>query len=160
MQVNEHFPLRGIDYSALAATADRVVYIREKDTPIFPPPCECIDCGDQLYFSSEQNMPQFAYTGKVSDAEAKKILGDFVAGIYSDHQFLEKQCHLHGDVIMNRWKKKNRDKRAVLLIQVQPNLYPHQWFLPRYTNASPHWKDTRKFRNAFLLPNLNVSFAV
>jgi len=84
MQINEHFPLRGIDYSALAATADRVVYIREKDTPIFPSPCECTDCQDQFYFSSEHNMPQFAYTRKISDAEAKKILGDFVAGICSD----------------------------------------------------------------------------
>ncbi|OCL11600.1 hypothetical protein AOQ84DRAFT_268717, partial [Glonium stellatum] len=123
---------------------------------ICPPPCECIDCLDQFYDSREQKMPQFAYTRKVSDVEAKKILGDFVAGICSDRQFLQKQCNLYGDIIMNRWKRKTQGKREACLLRVDPDLYQHQWFIPRYTNTRHHWKESRKFRNSFLLPNLNV----
>jgi hypothetical protein len=42
------------------------------------------------------------------------------------------------------------------LLQADPKLYEHQWFIPRYTNTDPHWREARTYRNAFLLPYLNL----
>jgi len=45
---------------------------------------------------------------------------------------LLEQLASHADIIVNRWKKKSRDKRQALLVETIPELYEHRWLLPRY----------------------------
>jgi hypothetical protein len=106
--------------------------------------------------TEEQNQDRFSYKTQISDVEARAILRDYISRIRNDREFLQKQCEVYGDRILNRWRKKSREQRAAFLLHADPDLYPHQWFIPRYTNTSPQWKDARKRRNSFLLPYLNL----
>lgn len=157
MQVTQHLPLRGVPTHELISAADQVVYFREDaDAPLCPPPCECADCQNQVYTANEHNMDRLCYTRQISDAEARTILRTYTTRIRNDREFLQKQCQINGDRISTRWKKKSRDMRQKWLLQAEPDLYPHRWFIPRYTNTDPHWRDARKHRKSFLLPYLNA----
>ena len=147
MQVTHHLPLR-----TLGPTHNYVAY----GAPFCPPPCECPDCQNHFYTREEQHVDRFCYKAQISDAEAGKILETYLTNIRNDRKSLQMLCELHGDKIMNRWKKKSRDQRKAWLLQAEPDLYHHQWFLPRYTYTDPHWRDARKHRKTFLLPYLNV----
>lgn len=48
-----------------------------------------------------------------------------------ERQYLSQRLASHADNIMNRWKKKSRDKRQALLAETIPGLYEHRWLIPR-----------------------------
>jgi len=159
MQAHQHLPLRGSSIQDIISSIrpDHIIYIRENaDSPICPPPCECVDCQNQFYMTEEQKQDRFSYKTQISDVEAREILKDYISRIRNDREFLQKQCVVYGDKILSRWRKKSRQQRAACLLHAEPDLYPQQWFIPRYTNTSPEWKDARKYRKSFLLPYLNV----
>jgi hypothetical protein len=159
MQAHQHLPLRGNSIQDIISSIrpNRVIYLRENaDSPICPPPCECVDCQNQFYMTEEQKQDRFSYKTQVSDVEVREILKDYISRIRNDREFLQKQCEVYGDRILSRWKKKSQEQRAACLLHAEPDLYPHQWFIPRYTNTSPCWKDARKYRKSFLLPYLSV----
>lgn len=118
--------------------------------------CECADCEQQFRTSSEQDIDRFAYEKEISKSEASRITQERVQNIAADRDYLRKRL-LHGNAILSRWKKKSRDKREACLLQVDPELYPHQWFLPRYAYQFPHWTEARKHRKSWLLPYLNLA---
>ena len=117
--------------------------------------CECADCEQQFRTESEQGIDRFAYETELSISEASKITKERVRNIVADRDHL-RTCVLHGNTILSRWKKKSRDKREACLLQVDQQLYPHQWFLPRYAYQFPHWTEARKHRKSWLLPYLNL----
>ncbi|KAF2670698.1 hypothetical protein BT63DRAFT_354576, partial [Microthyrium microscopicum] len=125
--------------------------------PAYKPPCSCPDCDSYWYTYQEQHTDRYCYVDQVTNAQAQKIISTHIEQIKADRQTLVDRCALHGDRIITRWKKKSRDQRASCLIQAEPDLYPQQWFLPRYTNTDPHWKEVRQYhRFHMLLPYLSV----
>ncbi|TVY16872.1 hypothetical protein LARI1_G006322 [Lachnellula arida] len=79
--------------------------------------------------------------------------------ITSDLAYLRHQWSSYGKTIMNRWKKKSRDKRAALLKEADPALFEKQWVAALFTSRQLQGTgqlDARKYRNAILLDYLNV----
>lgn len=154
MQAAEHLPISGPRVEdILSARPDQKYYEKAR---IFAPPCECADCQNGFYTSQEQRIDCFAYKKRISDAEAKRILGAHVGQAQEDREYLRQLCGSHGDRIMSRWKKRSRDKRQNLLLHANPDLYMHRWFIPRLINDNPPWRDARKLRQSHLLPYLSV----
>lgn len=96
------------------------------------PPCECADCQHGFYASEEQYNPCFWYRGRISDGDAERIAAGYVREAQQERQNLLERLASHADIIVNRWKKKSRDKRQALLVETIPELYEHRWLLPRY----------------------------
>lgn len=99
---------------------------------VYTPPCECIDCQHGFYASKEQYRPAFAYRGRISDSDAKRVAAAHIRDAQKERQYLLQRLASHADIIMNRWKKKSRDKRQALLAETIPELYEHRWLIPRY----------------------------
>ena len=99
---------------------------------VYTPPCECIDCQHGFYASAEQYRPAFSYRGRISDSDAKRVAAAHIRDAQQERQYLLQRLASHADIIMNRWKKKSRDKRQALLAETIPELYEHRWLIPRY----------------------------
>jgi hypothetical protein len=151
MHARDHLPLREPNYKGPKGPS---LVVRE--VPLCPPPCECADCEEHYYTTKEQSIDRFCYVKKISEIEAQRIVREYTQSLHCDREYLQRSCASHGDTIVNRWKKKSREKRQDCLLQADPTLYQDQWFIPRLTYEDPHWKEARKYRNAFLLPYLNV----
>lgn len=126
MQAVNHLPIHAANYNGPKGPPVVVANV-----PLYPPPCECDDCQEHYYTAEEQNVDRLCYTKVISDLGAQQILAKYVESLYDDRQYLQSQCASYGDVIVNRWKKKSRDKGQVCLLQADPYLYPGQWFHPR-----------------------------
>lgn len=150
MQALDHLPIR------VPRTEDNGPTHVLTHAPFCPPPCECPDCQNGFYTSQEQGIDRYGYKKRLSEGEAKRILRGHIAQAEEDREYLREQCGKHGDRIMSRWKKRSRDKREAWLLKAKPDLEMHRWFIPRYTNTDPHWKDARRLRDTFLLPYLSV----
>lgn len=48
--------------------------------------------------------------------------------IIGDYQYLKQQCAVHGDIIIERWKKYKVNRREKILKEADPNFNPKQWF--------------------------------
>lgn len=86
------------------------------------PPCECPECEDGFYIVRIQYKPPFPYCRRLSDDAAKSIIRSYFKQTQEDRIRLTKLLMSHADVIMQRWKKNNQDKRCVLLKNVAPDL--------------------------------------
>lgn len=102
---------------------------------VYTPPCECIDCQHGFYASAEQYRPAFSYRGRISDSDAKRVAAAHIRDAQQERQYLLQRLASHADIIMNRWKKKSRDKRQALLAETIPELYEHRWLIPRYCHT-------------------------
>ena len=120
MQLVDLIPLRKANYKDHKGPA-----LITFDVPVYLPPCECVDCQEQYYTSNQQNIDRYCYVGELSDPEAQQILAEYMESLRSDQEYLQRQCASHGDTIMNRWKKKSREKRQTWLLQADPTLYQH-----------------------------------
>lgn len=47
--------------------------------------------------------------------------------MHENLQHLQSACEKSGGVIFKRWKKKSSEKRKALLLEVDPDMYSHQW---------------------------------
>lgn len=102
------------------------------EASICPPPCDCTDCLHSFYSCEEQEEFMTAYHGRVSDKDASHIVAMHMQDIKKGRRHLIELLDSHGDMILNRWKKKSQAKRADLLREVAEGLYEQQWILPRY----------------------------
>ena len=109
-----------------------ITNMSDVEASICKPPCECPDCQHGFYASEEQYKPCFWYQSRISDHDAKRVVTEHVQDAQQDRQYLLQCLSSHADIIMNRWKKKSRDKRRVLLLETIPELYEHRWLIPRY----------------------------
>ena len=129
------------------------------EASICPPPCDCVDCQHSFYTSEEQYDPRFSYRGRVSHPDAQRIATRHVQDAQQDREHLLQRLTSHADVILNRWKKKSREKRQALLVNAIPELYECRWLIPRYT-FTPESKlvgcQTSARRCQLLLPWLSL----
>jgi hypothetical protein len=109
-----------------------VANISDVEASLCTPPCECTDCQHGFYASWEQNSPCFWYRGRLSDRDAERIAAGYVRDAQQERQYLLERLASHADIIVNRWKKKSRDKRQALLMETIPELCEHRWLIPRY----------------------------
>ena len=127
-----------------------------KNTAIYRPPfCECADCEQQFLTRAQQHIDRSVYRKEISQSEAKLTATARVQSMNENRAYL-KQCLTHGDMIMSRWRKKSRDKRETLLLSVDSTIYSQQWFHFRLPYSRMSWREARKYRNAWLLPYLNL----
>jgi hypothetical protein len=92
--------------------------------------------------------------------------------IFENRQFLDEQCKAHGNTILRRWKK-TKEKRETLLLEVEPQMHPHQCCDVHFSlEFVPVWKANeaksvpdpdvasgthrRPHRNVFLTPYINL----
>ena len=109
-----------------------VMDVAALEASICTPPCECADCQHGFYAHWEQYKPSFLYRGRISDRDAREIAAWHVRDAQQDRQYLLQRLSSHADLIVNRWKKKSREKRQALLVETVPELYEHRWLIPRY----------------------------
>jgi hypothetical protein len=129
--------LREFDLSSLLGDgqAHGPAYITNRsdvEASICPPPCECVDCQHGFYASEEQYKACFWYRGRISDRDAQRIAAGHIQVAQQERQYLLQRLASHADTIVNRWKKKGREKRQALLVDTIPELYEHRWLIPRY----------------------------
>lgn len=82
--------------------------------------------------------PCFWYRGRISDHDAEHIAAMHVKNAEEDRQNLLQRLASHADIIMNRWKKKSRDKRQAILLKAIPDLSKHRWINPLYSYTPEH----------------------
>ncbi|TVY82189.1 hypothetical protein LSUE1_G002221 [Lachnellula suecica] len=127
-----------------------------------PPPgvcdSECVDCGSQYRSIQSQGARQLVYGDVYSEAEAREICALYAKDIREDLEFLRSKISSHGNTIINRWKKKSRDKRSTDLQKAYPQIFPQQWTAPRiqYEHGNATWRERPEFHQALLLPFLNL----
>jgi len=80
----------------------------------------------------EQYRPRFCYRGRISDRDAERIAAGYIRDAQQERQYLLERLASHADIIVNRWKKKSREKRQALLVETISELYEHRWLIPRY----------------------------
>lgn len=101
---------------------------------VYTPPCECDDCQHGFYATLEQYRPAFSYRGRVPDSDAKRIAAAHIRDAQQERKYLLQRLASHADIIIKRWKKKSPEKRQALLAETIPELYEHQWLIPRYSH--------------------------
>ena len=128
---------------------------------IYSPPvefCSCVDCENQFRSTDSQGIDRLSYAEALSTAEASEISTSYAKDIRKDLQYLRDQVACHGNTIISRWKKRSREKRAAALLKAFPKIFPQQWSGPliNYDYANVTWRKAREFREALLLPYLNL----
>jgi hypothetical protein len=74
----------------------------------------------------------------------------------ADQLFLRKALQLHGNTILSRWKKRNRDRRADILQSALLGIEVAKWAILRHSFGSAGFKDEVSLRNTYLLPYLSL----
>ena len=85
---------------------------------ICPPPdgfCGCVLCDDHFWSVKTQERERFRYQCKLSDNEAAEFLQHLLGEIDDSVNYLGEKLMTHGGLIMNRWSKKSKEKRAITL---------------------------------------------
>ncbi|MCJ1382619.1 hypothetical protein MMC17_005732 [Xylographa soralifera] len=118
--------------------------------------CDCGVCRQQYRTKSEQGNSLFAYKKFLSNSEASQISSDYVRSIEKDREHITRLCASHGNTILGRWKKKSRDKRQDILLKADSTMYQYQWSQPRLSLQCKQLEELRRYRNAWLLPYINV----
>lgn len=107
---------------------------------------------------SRLNTDRHAYDGSLSKDEASKITTSYAKSIKENLEYLQGRIAVHGNTIISRWKKKSRDKRSEMLLKAFPNIFLEQWNMAviTYKYGDVSWRGTRYFREAQLVPWLNL----
>lgn len=103
-----------------------------------------------------QVVDRLAYAEALSVHEAKTIAKSYANTIKDDLECLGCMVAVHGNII-NRWRKKSRDKREKTLQTAFPRIFPTKWNIVHvhYDYADVTWQPKREYRKAFLGPWLN-----
>ncbi|CRG82823.1 hypothetical protein PISL3812_00169 [Talaromyces islandicus] len=91
-------------------------------------PCDCYDCEQSFYNLEELHW----YRGRVSDEEVKQILSHHVRSATEDRNYISQRLAAFGSTLINRWKKKSRQKRQQCLQETAPDLCNENWISIRY----------------------------
>ncbi|TGO16561.1 hypothetical protein BTUL_0026g00130 [Botrytis tulipae] len=103
-------------------------------------------------------MDRMAYAEALSVHEAKTIVKSYADAIKDDSKYLQRMVTVHGNTIVNRWKKKSCDKRTKTLQTAFPCIFPtkRNFVHVHYDHADITWQPMREFREALLVPWLNL----
>ncbi|TGO50030.1 hypothetical protein BOTNAR_0408g00060 [Botryotinia narcissicola] len=101
---------------------------------------------------------RMAYAEALSVHEAKTIAKSYADAIKDDLKYLQHMVTVHGNTIINRWRKKSHDKRTKTLQTTFPCTFPTKWNFVHvhYDHADITWQPMREFREALLVPWLNL----
>lgn len=99
---------------------------------VYEAPCECHFCQHGWKTVFQQDWTVNWYKGTIRDPDARRQLAKHIQSASEDREYLKQRLSSHGDVIMNRWKKKSRDKRQALLLEAMPGLSEERWIILRY----------------------------
>ncbi|KAF3047047.1 hypothetical protein E8E12_010776 [Didymella heteroderae] len=112
--VTEHF--------ALAEMAASAISTEKTDVPFCPPPCQCADCETYYYTLEQQKLDRFHYYEVFTDEQAKVVIANYISKIDSARAYLQQSVQQHGDLLLDRWRKRNPKKRTALLLDAEPDL--------------------------------------
>jgi hypothetical protein len=126
--------------------------------PFCPPPCACADCETYYYTLEQQKFDRFHYTEVLTDAKAKALLAKYINGIDTARAYLRQSIHQHGDLILDRWRKRNPKKRAALLHIAEPELPAKKGHHADVQYAGIPWREGRSsaYRKYLLVPYLDL----
>lgn len=85
---------------------------------VYPPPTGfdgCYRCRESFYTVEEQQSARRQYMNSCDRNEAQQWLDTEIQTARQHLQRVRERLHTHGDVILSRWKKKNYQRRAILL---------------------------------------------
>jgi len=119
------------------------------------PPCTCFRCSQQ-FLSLDDQQAGLVYRSSVSEEDGKLFAAKVVETLNSCRAYLLYNCAIYGGTIYSRWKKRSREKRALLLKETDPSMYEHQWYETRIDDEDFVIDDELKARRMFLLPYVNV----
>jgi hypothetical protein len=75
------------------------------------------------------------YTTALNNKEASEKASILTTSICEDLRYLNEQCALDGNSILKIWKKKGAEGRIALLLQIDLQMYPHNWAEARFDIA-------------------------
>jgi hypothetical protein len=113
------------------------------------------------------------YTTALENKESSKKASGLTNSLFEDLRYLNEECSLNGNSILKRWKKKGAEGRKALLLQINPQMYPHNWAEARFDIAYAQLAmkeavlirdnydisagaERRPYRNVCLLPYVNL----
>lgn len=98
------------------------------------------------------------YTDGLSIQEAADITVAYAKSIDTDRNYLIDKIATHGNTIINRWKKKSRDKRSATILKAFPKIFPEKRNTPvvNHEHGSVTWQKALDYREALLAPWLNL----
>jgi len=118
MRTTKHLPER----LSLAEMAAAVTGTETTKVPFCPPLCQCADCETYYYPLEQQKFDRSHYTDVYTDVQAKAVLANYMKKINFAQTYLQQSVQQHGDLLLDRWRKRNPKKRAALLQVAEPDL--------------------------------------
>lgn len=104
----------------LRARGDVEHVVARSGRPVYEPPCSCLECETHFYLKEEQAQYHwFCYTRRIDDLEATSFLRGDVEEIKTSHAYIKRAVDMHGDAILNAWRKRSTGKRAMILREVE-----------------------------------------
>lgn len=97
--------------------------------------CECDICIQQFRQQKYQTKAVCNYQAILCEEEARSMATKLVSRTQENYQFLREQWEVGGSTISKRLKKKSSEKRKALLMEVDPDMYPHPWSDLRFTQT-------------------------
>ena len=126
--------------------------------PLCPPPCgDDVECTHRFYPLRWQRKQELYYSKQLSKEEAREKIQSYLTQAQANRRFLQERIKIYGDKIMNRWKKKSKEKRADILLSCEPELAKDPWHIMKHiTDLTPD-KEAREYpQKRYLLPFLSV----
>lgn len=121
------------------------------------PPCDCIICAESFFSMEKQRtrFPQLAYRTRTSD---HGVAPKYTREAKANQEYIKQRLATHGDVFMNRWIKRSREKRRAIILAADPDIHTERWYQPVYIYSNPIWTDMRNpiQRRHSLLPWMNL----
>ncbi|KAF7890046.1 uncharacterized protein EAF02_002461 [Botrytis sinoallii] len=144
--------------SATAYNPELDKYVDLYGPPIGSCSSSCTECNAQYRTLDLQPIDRLAYAEALSVHEAKTIAKSYADAIKDDFKYLHRMVVVHGNTIINRWRKKSRDKRTKTLQTAFPRMFSTKWNLVHvhYDYADVTWQPMREFRETLLVPWLNL----
>ena len=117
---------------------------------------DCKECAKHFRPLFEQQMGSRMYADEISEKAARNMAATFTTEISSNLTYLREKLNTCGTAILNRWSKKNEDRRKELILEASPDLFRKKHPQAHISYAFSGWLPKRPHRATFLLPYLTV----
>ena len=120
---------------------------------VFQPPCKCEICLRQYRTKDEQKGIPGPYEGQTEDPAS--LAASYVNSIREDREFLHQRIIASGPALLKRWRS-GEAKRKQYLEKAQPDIYPFSQPVIEVASRARKGSEIRKYKNAYLLPYVNI----
>lgn len=116
---------------------------------------DCLTCDLHSETKKRQKYDCIAYSGHLSAENAQSCISDLIRSVEENHEYLQGKLQSHGDNLLKRWPKldKSSCQKRFNNIGLEQKAWPQ---LVRYYQYDWGWHEKRQYRNAFLIPHLNL----